>query len=91
MIIKEFNFLLKNTKSASDIKNSILPQLNLKATTENVGYIANICDTQNKKVYVLASDNVKTEKSLSDNIFEIYSTLSISGINIVIEYTKTTD
>ena len=71
MIIKEFNFLLKDTKSASDIKNSILPQLNLKATTENVGYIVKVYDTQSKKIYLLVSDNVKSEKSLSDNIFEI--------------------
>ena len=37
MIIKEFNFLLKDTKSASEIKSSILPQLNLKASSENAG------------------------------------------------------
>lgn len=71
MLIKEFNFLLKDTKSASDIKNSILPQINLKARAENAGYIAKVYDTQSKKIYLLVSDNVKTEKSLSDNIFEI--------------------
>lgn len=71
MIIKEFNFLLKDTKSASDIKSSILPQLNLKASSENAGYIAKVYDTQSKKIYLLVSDNVKTEKSLSANIFEI--------------------
>lgn len=71
MLIKEFNFLLKDTKSASDIKSSILPQLNLKARAENAGYIAKVYDTQSKKIYLLVSDNVKTEKSLSANIFEI--------------------
>lgn len=71
MLIKEFNFLLKDTKSASDIKNSILPQINLKARAENAGYIAKVYDTQSKKIYLLVSDNVKTEKSLSANIFEI--------------------
>ena len=71
MIIKEFNFLLKDTKSASEIKNSILPQLNLKASSENAGYIAKVYDTQSKKIYLLVSDNIKTEKNLSDNIFEI--------------------
>ena len=71
MLIKEFNFLLKDTKSASDIKNSILPQINLKARAENIGYIAKVYDTQSKKIYLLVSDNVKTEKSLSANIFEI--------------------
>lgn len=71
MIIKEFNFLLKDTKSASEIKNSILPKLNLKACSENIGYIAKVYDTQSKKIYLLVSDNVKNEKSLSNNIFEI--------------------
>ena len=71
MIIKEFNFLLKDTKSTSEIKSSILPQLNLKATTENAGYIAKVYDTQSKKIYLLVSDNVKSEKNLSDSIFDI--------------------
>ena len=85
MIIKEFNFLLKDTKSASEIKSSILPQLNLKATTENAGYIAKVYDTQSKKIYLLVSDNVKTEKSLNDNIFEISggnsNSVSSSSVN----------
>lgn len=71
MVIKEFNFLLKNTQDATVIKSAILLKLNQKATAENVGYIANIYDTQNKKIYLLVSDNVKTEQNLSDNIFEI--------------------
>ena len=71
MIIKEFNFLLKDTKSASEIKSSILPQLNLKASSENAGYIAKVYDTQSKKIYLLVSDNVKSEKNLSDSIFDI--------------------
>lgn len=71
MIIQEFNFLLKSTKSPSDIKNSLLPQINLKALEENVGYVAKVYDIQGKKLYILVSDNIKTEKNLSDNIFEI--------------------
>lgn len=71
MVIKEFNFLLKNTQDATVIKSAILLKLNQKATAENVGYIANIYDTQSKKIYLLVSDNVKTEQNLSDNIFEI--------------------
>ena len=71
MIIKEFNFLLKNTQDATVIKSAILLKLNQKATAENVGYIANIYDTQSKKIYLLVSDNVKTEQNLSDDIFEI--------------------
>ena len=85
MIIKEFNFLLKDTKSASEIKSSILPQLNLKATTENAGYIAKVYDTQSKKIYLLVSDNVKSEKSLSANIFDISggnsNSVSSSSVN----------
>lgn len=71
MVIKEFNFLLKNTQDAAVIKSAILLKLNQKATAENVGYIANIYDIQSKKIYLLVSDNVKTEQNLSDNIFEI--------------------
>ena len=85
MIIKEFNFLLKDTKSASEIKSSILPQLNLKATTENAGYIAKVYDTQSKKIYLLVSDNVKSEKNLSDSIFDISggnsNSVSSSSVN----------
>ena len=85
MIIKEFNFLLKDTKSASEIKSSILPQLNLKATTENAGYIAKVYDTQSKKIYLLVSDNVKSEKNLNDSIFDISggnsNSVSSSSVN----------
>lgn len=85
MIIKEFNFLLKDTKSASEIKNSILPQLNLKASSENAGYIAKVYDTQSKKIYLLVSDNVKSEKNLSDSIFDISggnsNSVSSSSVN----------
>ena len=85
MIIKEFNFLLKDTKSASEIKSSILPQLNLKASSENAGYIAKVYDTQSKKIYLLVSDNVKSEKSLSDSIFDISggnsNSVSSSSVN----------
>ena len=85
MIIKEFNFLLKDTKSASEIKSSILPQLNLKATTENAGYIAKVYDIQSKKIYLLVSDNVKSEKNLSDSIFDISggnsNSVSSSSVN----------
>ena len=89
MIIKEFNFLLKDTKSASEIKNSILPQLNLKASSENAGYIAKVYDTQSKKIYLLVSDNVKSEKNLSDRIFDIsggnsnsVSSSSVAGTSV---------
>ena len=85
MIIKEFNFLLKDTKSASEIKSSILPQLNLKASSENAGYIAKVYDTQSKKIYLLVSDNVKSEKNLSDSIFDISggnsNSVSSSSVN----------
>ena len=85
MIIKEFNFLLKDTKSASEIKSSILPQLNLKATTENAGYIAKVYDIQSKKIYLLVSDNVKNEKNLRDSIFDISggnsNSVSSSSVN----------
>ena len=85
MIIKEFNFLLKDTKSASEIKSSILPQLNLKATTENAGYIAKVYDIQSKKIYLLVSDNVKSENNLSDSIFDISdgnsNSVSSSSVN----------
>ena len=85
MIVKEFNFLLKDTKSASEIKSSILPQLNLKATTENAGYIAKVYDTQSKKIYLLVSDNVKSEKNLNDSIFDISggnsNSVSSSSVN----------
>ena len=49
MIIKEFNFLLKNTQDATVIKSAILLKLNQKATAENVGYIANIYDIDIKE------------------------------------------
>ena len=85
MIIKEFNFLLKDTKSASEIKSSILPQLNLKASSENAGYIAKVYDTQSKKIYLLVSDNVKSENNLSDSIFDISggnsNSVSSSSVN----------
>lgn len=88
MIIKEFNFLLKDTKSASEIKSSILPQLNLKASSENAGYIAKVYDTQSKKIYLLVSDNVKSEKSLSDSIFDISGGNSNSISNSAVNQTS---
>ena len=60
MIIKEFNFLLKNTQDATVIKSAILLKLNQKATAENVGYIANIYDTQSKKIYWCIHGNIRT-------------------------------
>ena len=91
MIIKEFNFLLKNTQDATVIKSAILLKLNQKATAENVGYIANIYDTQSKKIYLLVSDNVKTEQNLSDNIFEIgggNSNIEAGNVNLTGYLTK---
>ena len=81
MVIQEFNYLLKSSQSIETIKISLLSKINTKSNT-NVGCIAKIYDTTNKKIYLLVSDNVKTQYLLQDNIFEVGSSKEISELGL---------
>lgn len=87
MVIKEFNFFLKNTQTSEAIERTLLPKLEDKSNSET-GYIANVYDIEAKKKYLLVTNNVKDAQKLSDNLFEFDIKADVQDIDLSEYYTK---
>lgn len=67
MIIKEFNYYLKDGMSLEEIRGTILEKVN-SLSDPSTGCIAHVFDANALKYYIVASDNVATLHGLDRNI-----------------------
>ena len=67
MIIKEFNYYLKDGMTLEEIRGTILEKVN-SLSDPSTGCIAHVFDANALKYYIVASDNVATLHGLDRNI-----------------------